>query len=140
MPAGQLRLDRVLPVPQPVHRRVDVVGGRLATPRSAPKVTSDHQARVDSLEAGAATREMTRASARSRCPARRAEQRGQPQLGCHGMHRGDVPMRQRAGDGDRLPGRHQPLALQVASTAATVSAGSADKFASVSCRTLPPSR
>src|SRR6266480_3221028 len=38
-----------------------------ATPRSSPRVVSAHHVRVDSLEAGAVTREMTRARARSRC-------------------------------------------------------------------------
>src|SRR5712691_13437 len=37
-----------------------------AMPRSAPSVVSAHQVRVDSLDAGATTREMTSASARSR--------------------------------------------------------------------------
>ena len=37
-----------------------------AAPRSAPRVVSAHQVSVDSLEAGATTREMIRASARSR--------------------------------------------------------------------------
>src|SRR6516225_5385495 len=38
-----------------------------ATPRSAPRVTSAHQAKVASLEAGLTTREMISAIARSRC-------------------------------------------------------------------------
>ena len=73
--AGQPGLDRVLPVPEPVHRgswegskSVDAS----ATPRSAPRVTSFHQVKVDSLEPGRTTREMIRARARSARPARRS--------------------------------------------------------------------
>ena len=75
-------------------------------------MVSAHQVRVDSLEAGATTREMIRARARSRVPARRAEQRGQAQLRGHGVHGGDVAVRQRPGDGDRLGGGDQLLAFQ----------------------------
>ena len=38
----------------------------LVIPRSVPRVVSAHQASVDSLDAGATTREITSASARSR--------------------------------------------------------------------------
>ena len=111
--AGQPGLDRVLPVapaspsPRRCHRWT-----ASATPRSAPRVVSAHQVKVDSLEPGLTTREMIRARARSRCAARRAEQRGQAQLAGHGVHGGDVPVRQRPGDGDRLAGGDQLLALQ----------------------------
>ena len=42
----------------------------------------------------------------------RAEQGGQAQLGGHGMHGGDVAVRQRAGDGHRVAGRDQMLSLE----------------------------
>ena len=45
-------------------------------------------------------------------PARRAQQRGQAQFPGRRVHGGDVPVRRRGGDRDRLPGRDQPLALQ----------------------------
>jgi len=45
-------------------------------------------------------------------PARRAEQRGQAQLPGHRVDGGDVPVRQRPGDGDRLPGGDHLLAFQ----------------------------
>ena len=78
-----------------------------ATPRSGLSVTSSHQVSVDSFEPGATIREMTRARARSRCRDRRAEQRGQARLRGHGVHGGDVAVRQRPGDRHRLSGRDQ---------------------------------
>ena len=44
--------------------------------------------------------------------ARGAQQGGQPQLPGHGVHGGDVAVRQRPGDGDRPGGGDQLLALQ----------------------------
>ena len=41
-----------------------------------------------------------------------SQQARQAQLAGHGVHSGDVPVRQRPGDGDRLPGGHQGLTLQ----------------------------
>ena len=55
---------------------------------------------------------MINPSARSRVPARRAQQRGKPQLVRHRRHRGHMPVRQRPGDGELAAGRHQRLALQ----------------------------
>ena len=66
----------------------------LATPRSAPRVVSAHQASVASLDAGATTREMTSASARSRSAQAGPSSAGQAQPGRHRVDRGDVPVRQ----------------------------------------------
>ena len=80
-------------------------------PRSAARVVSAHHDAVDSLEAGATTRDTISASARSGRGGR-PEQGGQPQLHGHRMHGRDVPVRQRRGDRHRLPGRDQRRAFQ----------------------------
>ena len=82
-------------------------------PRVGPRVVSGHQARVDSFEPGDTTREMTRASARSRCGPAWAEQGGHAELAGHRVDGGDVAVRQRPGDRDPgVPGRGEGLALQ----------------------------
>ena len=74
-------------------------------------------------------------------PARRAQQRGQAQL-----HRGRActaatcPCGAAAVIVTACPAGTSRSPFKVASIADTVSAGSADRFASVSCRTLLPSR
>ena len=70
----------------------------------------------------------------------RAEQGGQAQLGGHGVHGGDVAVRQRPGDRHRLAGRDQLLAFQPGVDQVDDVAGSADRLATVSFLTLPPSR
>jgi hypothetical protein len=55
---------------------------------------------------------MIRARARSPGLARGAEQGGQAQFAGHGVHGGDVPVRQGPGDGDRVGGGDQLLALE----------------------------
>ena len=81
-------------------------------PRSAPRVVSAHQVKVDSLEPGLTTREMISARARSRCGPAGPSSAGRPSFAGHGVHGGDVAVRQRPGDGDRLGGGDQLLALQ----------------------------
>ena len=66
MAAGQPGLDRVLPVFQPVHRGVQVAGGRAGDAQVGAERGVGPPVRVASLEAGATSREMTRPSARSR--------------------------------------------------------------------------
>ena len=85
---------------------------RSATPRSAPRVVSAHQVRVDSLEPGPHDPGDDQRQRQVPLGAGRAEQRGQAQLHRGRVHGGDVPVRHRGGDRHRLPGRHQPLALQ----------------------------
>ena len=70
----------------------------------------------------------------------RAEQGGQPELGGHGMHGGGVAVRQRPGDGDRAGGGDQLLAFEPGVDQVDDVAGSADRLATVSFLTLPPSR
>ena len=109
---GQLRLDLVLPPGQPVHRRIHLIGGgrgdaqvgaeggvsppgQRGQPGRRGHHPGDHQ-RQRQVPLGAGG----------------AQQRRQAQLHRHRVHRGDVPVRHRGGDRHRMPGRHQPLALQ----------------------------
>ena len=110
--AGQVRLDRVLPVPQPVHRGVDVIGAgigdaEVGTQRRVvpPGQGGQLGARPDHPGDDQGQGQVPRA-------ARRAQQRGQAQLHRGRVHGGDVPVRHRGGDLHRLLGRDQPLSLQ----------------------------
>ena len=112
VPGRQSRLDRVLPGCQPVHRGVDVIGGRLLHAQVGAQGHIGPPGQGGQLRARLDHPGDDQRQGQVPGPARRAEQRGQPQLRCHGVHRGGVPVRHRGGDGDGLPGRHQPLALQ----------------------------
>ncbi len=112
MPAGELALDGVLPGFQPVHRRVGLVGGGILQAEvgaerdiAPPGQRGQLRARVRDPRDDQGQRQVPR-------PARRAEQRGQAQFARHGVHGGDVAVRQGPGDGDRLGGGDQLLALQ----------------------------
>ena len=83
-----------------------------AVPRSAPRVVSAHQVSVDSLDAGATTREMTRASARSRSGQTGPSSAGSPSLTAMACAGGDVPVRQRPQDRRCLRGGDQRGAFQ----------------------------
>ena len=98
---GPARLDRVLPVLQPVHRGVDVIGGRPGHAEVGAQGGVTPPGQGGQLRAGRTTGEMIRARARSRCP--RAEQRGAPASG-HGVHGGDVAVRQRVEGAAQTPG------------------------------------
>ena len=113
VPAGEPGLDRVLPPFQPVHRRVDLVGGGVPDAEVGPE---RHIAPPGDRGQLRARRDHPRHDQRQGqvpLPAGRAEQRGQAEPAGHRVHRGDVPVRQRPGDGDRrLAGRDEHLALQ----------------------------
>ena len=102
--AGQRGLDRVLPAAQPVHRGVNVIGGRLGDPQVAqrgvvpPGQGGQLGARLDDPGDDQRQGQVPRS-------ARRAQQRGQAQRGGHHGDGGDVAVRQRPGDGDRLARR-----------------------------------
>ena len=83
-------------------------------PRSAPSVTSPHQASVDSFEPGCRDPRHDQGQGQVPLPAGRAEQRGQAELAGHRVHGGDVPVRQRPGDASPpgLAGRDEGLAFQ----------------------------
>ena len=138
--AGQFPHDRVLAVLQPVHRRVDAVGGGTGDAQAAPSVVSLHQVSVDSLEAGATTREMTSPSARSRCGQAGPGSAGRPSLAAIACTAATCPC-----GSDRViltasAAGTRAVPFSAASIASTVCAGSPDRFASVLWRTLPPSR
>ena len=110
--AGQFRLDGVLPVLQPVHRGVDVIGGRLRDAEVAAQGGVTPPGQGGQLGAGPDHPGDDQGQGQVPVPARGAQQRGQALLHCGRVHGGDVPVRRRGGDPHRLPGRDQPLALQ----------------------------
>ena len=95
---------------------------------------------MDSLEAGATTREMTSASARSRSAQAGPSSAGRPSLTAIACTAATCPCGTEAVIVTACPAGTSRSPFKVASIADTASAGSADRFASVSCRTLPPSR
>ncbi len=72
--------------------------------------------------------------------ARRAQQRGQPSLAAMACTAATCPCGAEAVIVTACPAGTSRSPFKVASIADTASAGSADRFASVSCRTLLPSR
>ena len=124
VPAGELPLDRVLPGLQPVHRRVGLVGRwRPSMPRSGPRVTSSHQAIVDSFEPGCTDAGDDQREREVALTAGGAEQGGQAELAGHREDGGDVPVRHRPRDRDRrtpIPGAGtRTWPFSAASTAST---------------------
>ena len=111
-----------------------------ATPRSPPRVVSSHQVRVDSLEPGRTTREMISASARSRGRPAGPSSAGSPSLAAIAAAAATWPCGSDPVMVTACPAGTSRSPFKVASIADTAAAGSADRFASVSCRTLPPSR
>ncbi len=112
VPAGQLRLDRVLPVLQPVHRGVDVIGGRPGYAEVGAQGGVVPPGQGGQFGAGLDHPGDDQRQGQVPLAASRAQQRGQAQLGGQGVHGGDVAMRQRPGDGDGLGGRDELPALQ----------------------------
>ena len=112
MTGRQPGLDRVLPVLQPVHRGVDVIGGRVRDAEVGAQGGVVPPGQGGQLGGRADHPGDDQGQGQVPLAARRAQQRGQPQLGGHGVHGGDVAVRQRPGDGDRLGGGDQLLALQ----------------------------
>ena len=81
-------------------------------PRSAPSVVSAHQVRVDSLEAGATTREMISASARSRARPAGPSRAGSPSLAAMACTAATWPCGTDRVIVTACAGRDQPLTLQ----------------------------
>ncbi len=129
---GELLFDRVLPLHQPVHRRIHLVGGCAGNLQVGSRVQSPHRDSVDSFDAGKITREIINPSARSRT-ARRPSSPARPYRG-HRRHRGHMPVRQRAHHRELLPRTKVcPLASPPARERRL---GSIDRLATVSLRTL----
>ena len=110
--AGQFRLDRVLPVLQPVHRRVDVIGAGIGDAEVAAEGSVVPPGQGGQLGARPGHPGDDQGQGQVPLAARRAQQGGQAQRAGHRVHGGDVPVRQRPGDGDRLGGGDQLAALQ----------------------------
>src|SRR5215831_11427726 len=111
-----------------------------SAPRSAPRVVSAHQASVDSLEAGATTRETTSPRTRSRSAQAGPSSAGRPRFAAIAWTAATCPCVT-----DRVmviacPAGTSGVPFSAASIEAIAASGSADKLASVSCFTLPPSR
>ena len=112
MAAGQPGLDRVLAVFQPVHRRVDVIGGRARDAEVGAQGGIGPPGQGGQLGAGLDHPGDDQGQGQVPLAARGAEQGGQPEFAGHGMHGGDVAVRHRPGDGDRAGGGNQLLAFQ----------------------------
>ena len=110
--AGQVRFDRVLPVFQPVHRGVDVIGAGIGDAEVAAQGGVVPPGQGGQLGARPDHPGDDQGQGQVPLAARRAQQDGQAQRAGHGVHGGDMPVRHRGGDPHRLPGRHQPLSLQ----------------------------
>ncbi len=95
---------------------------------------------MDSFEPGLTTREMTSARARSRARPAGPSSAGSPSFAAMACTAATCPCGTDPVMVTACPAGTSRSPFKVASTAATVSAGSADRFASVSCRTLPLSR
>ncbi len=80
VPAAQRRLDRVLPPGQPVHRRVDVIGGRPGHPEVGAQGGIAPPGQGGQLRARPDHPGDDQRQGQVPGPARRAEQRGQPQF------------------------------------------------------------
>ena len=86
------------------------------------------------------TREMIRARARSRWRPAGPSSSGSPSLPAMACTAATCPCGAEAVIVTACPATPAASPFKVASIADTASPGSADRFASVSCRTLPPSR
>ena len=95
---------------------------------------------MDSFEPGRTTREMTSASARSRARPAGPSNAGSPSFAAMAYTAATCPCGSDPAMVTACPAGTSRSPFSVASIAATACSGSADRFASVSCRTLPPSR
>ena len=92
---ASLRLDAVLTAQQPVHRRVDLVGGRIGDVQVARRGwCRPTRTAVANFVAGLHHPGDDQRQRQVPLPAGRAQQRGQAQRLRLGHHRGDVPVRQ----------------------------------------------
>ena len=93
--AGQPGLDLVLPVFQPVHRGVDVIGAGLGHAQVGAQRRVGPPGQGGQLGAGLDDPGDDQRQGQVPLPPGRAEQRGQAQLRRHGVRGGDVPVRHR---------------------------------------------
>jgi hypothetical protein len=107
VPAGQAPLDPLLPLAEPVHRGVHLVGGGLGDAQVDPQGGVGPPAGGGQLGVGLAHPGDDQRHGQVPLGAGGAEQRGQPELAGHRPDRGDMPVRSRAGDLERLLGVDQ---------------------------------
>ena len=111
-----------------------------ATPRSAPRVVSAHQARVASLEPGLATREMTSARARSRCRPAGPSSAGRPSFAAIACTAATCPCGTDRVMVTACPAGTSWRPFSPASIRSMTWSGSAEMLATVSFLTALPSR
>ena len=139
--AGQLGLDRVLPVLQPVHRGVDVIGGRLRRRRGRrPGWYRPTRSGWTAWRPGWTTREMISARARSRWRPAGPSSAGRPSFSAMACTAATWPC-----GSDRVMVTASAAGTSCwpfspASIRSMTWPGSADRLATVSFLTLPPSR
>ena len=111
-----------------------------ATPRSAPRVVSSHQVRVDSFEPGRTTREMIRARARSRGRPAGPSSAGRPSSRAMACTAATCPCGSDPAMVTASAAGTSCWPFSPASIRSMTWSGSADRLATVSFLTLPPSR
>ena len=112
MAAGQFRLDGVLPVPEPVHRGVDVIGSRVRDAEVGAQGGIGPPGQGGQLGAGLDHPGDDQGQGEVPLAARGAEQGGHAQLLGHGVDGGGVAVRQGPGDGDGAGGGDELLAFE----------------------------
>jgi hypothetical protein len=111
-----------------------------ATPRSTPNVESGQRDRVDSLDAGPITREMINANTRSRDRHGGPSSAGNPSRCAIADTAATCPCGNDRVVVNSLPAGINACPFSVASSAVIDAADSIDRLATVSLRTLVPSR
>ena len=140
MLGGQLVFDGVLAVGQPVHRGVDLVGGRVGDVEIGAQGGIGPPGGVDSLLAGRTTREMISASARSRARHGGPSSPGKPSWRAIAVTAATCPCGSDRAMLNSLPAGTSCAPFSPASIQSTTCSGNADRLATVSLRTRLPSR
>jgi hypothetical protein len=109
---GERAFDGILAAEQPIHRGVDLIGGRAGHPQISAQSAIGPPAQGGQLACRPHHPGDDQGQHQITRPARLAQQRGQAQLVCHRRHRGDMPVRQRPGDAELATGRHQLRTLE----------------------------
>ena len=97
VPGRQGGLDVILPGGQPVHRVIDLIGGRPGHSQVGAEGDVVPPADRGQLGGGPGYPGDDQRDGQVPFPARRAQQPGEPELGRHHRHRGHMPVAQRPG-------------------------------------------